>query len=355
MKKTFGDRDGKEYYVSQVNEAIHNVEQLEDVMTRPGDELVEFVKTLSGDLMVLGAGGKIGPSLCMLARRAFKQAGVNKKVIAVGRSPLTELEAPGVQTIQCDLLDPQQVSRLPDVENIIFMAGRKFGSSGAEHLTWAINVLVPHNVAAMFTSSRIVCVSTGCVYPVMDLAGGGATEDTPPAPVGEYAMSCLGRERVFDYYASVTQQKVLHYRLNYALDLRYGVLVDIARKVFAGEPVDVTTGYFNAIWQGDACDRLIRSLAFAANPPAVLNITGPEVVSVRAAAIAFGKAFDKKPIFTGQENGKGYLSDATRANTLFGYPRTPIGKLIDWTAAWVKEGGRLLGKPTHFETQDGRY
>jgi len=305
--------------------------------------------------MVLGAGGKIGPSLCMLARRAFKQAGVNKKVIAVGRSPLTELEAPGVQTIQCDLLDPQQVSRLPDVENIIFMAGRKFGSSGAEHLTWAINVLVPHNVAAMFTSSRIVCVSTGCVYPVMDLAGGGATEDTPPAPVGEYAMSCLGRERVFDYYASVTQQKVLHYRLNYALDLRYGVLVDIARKVFAGEPVDVTTGYFNAIWQGDSNAMTLRSFDHVASPPWIVNLTGEETLSVRDCAAEFGRLFERPATFTGSEGGDALLSDARAGYERLGRPAVTCEQMISWIAQWLRRGGQTLGKPTHFQTRDGKF
>lgn len=334
---------------------IDTVEQLEDIMTTPSAALVEFVKTISGDLMILGAGGKIGPTLCMSAKRAFEAAGLDKQVIAVDVAPLDYLASKGIKTIKCDLLDPADVAKLPEVQDIIFMVGRKFGSTGGEHLTWAINVMVPHNVARRFTKSRIVSVSTGCVYPVADMLEGASTEQMPANPVGEYAMSCLGRERMFDFFSSTQGQRVTHFRLNYSIDLRYGVLVDIAQKVWSGEPVDLTTGYFNAIWQGDTAERMILSLGLASAPATIVNVTGPETVSVRAVATKFGELLGKKPVFTGVENGKGYLSDAMFANSRFGNPRVPMGTMINWVAGWIKSGNELLGKPTHFETQDGNY
>jgi nucleoside-diphosphate-sugar epimerase len=283
-----------------------------------------------------------------------EQARSNAKVWAVDLTEPTG-KIRGVEYLSCDLLDMDAVSRLPRAKHLIFMVGRKFGSSGSEHLTWAINTIIPYHVARTFTGSRVTVFSTGCVYPVMDVTTGGAVESTPPEPVGEYAMSCLGRERMFDYYSRTAGLKVLQFRLNYAVEPRYGVLVDVATKVFRGEPVDVTTGFANVLWQGDVCDQAIRSLALAESPSRVLNATGPETISIRRLAEEFGRRMNKTPMFTGLENGRAYLSNASRANAIFGNPSVPLGRLVDWTAAWVSSGGESLGKSTHFETQDGKY
>lgn len=333
---------------------IATVAHLEEVLSAPSDSLVRMMQRLEGDVMILGAGGKVGPTLAVMAKRAVEAAGVKKKILAVARSPLPALEKRGIETLGCDLLDPDAVARLPRVENLVYMAGRKFGSTGTEHLTWATNVITAYHVARGFTKSRIAAFSTGCVYPVMDLRSGGATEAEPPNPVGEYAMSCLGRERMFDFFAE-KGGRVVHLRLNYAVELRYGVLVDIAMNVFEGRSVDVTTGFANAIWQGDACDQILQSLELAASPAAVLNVTGPETFSIREVATAFGRHFGKTPLFTGQENGLGYLNNATKANTIFGNPSVPLGRIVEWIAHWVQIGGETSGKPTHFETQNGKY
>jgi nucleoside-diphosphate-sugar epimerase len=235
------------------------------------------------------------------------------------------------------------------------MVGRKFGSSGAESMTWAVNVMAAHNVAQCFTRSRITAFSTSCVYPVIDVKTGGATEDTPPDPVGEYAMSCLGRERMFDYFADNKGARVVHARLSYAVEMRYGVLRDVADRVWKGEPVDVTTGFANVIWQGDACSHILRSLELASSPAKILNVTGPETFSIRDVARRFGRLMGKTPVISGEENGLGYLSNACLANRLFGNPTVPLGAVIEWVAHWVKRGGESLGKPTHFEAQDGKY
>jgi nucleoside-diphosphate-sugar epimerase len=335
-------------------EKITSTAQLEDLLSTPSDSLVRMMKRLPGDLMILGAGGKVGPTLAMMAKRAIEAAGVKKKIVAVDVFPLPALAKLGVETITCDMLDLDAVSRLPKVENVVYMVGRKFGSTGAEHLTWAINVVVPYHVARTFTKSRIAAFSTGCVYPVMDLRSGGATEAVPANPVGEYAMSCLGRERMFDIFTE-KGEKVVHVRLNYAVELRYGVLMDIATNVHQGKPVDVTTGYANVIWQGDACNQVLQSLELASSPAAILNVTGPETFSVREVAKTFGRLLGKEPVFTGQENGLGYLNNAMRANSLFGNPSVPLGRILEWIAHWVKIGGESSGKPTHFETQDGKY
>jgi len=336
-------------------DVIDSVQQLDEILSRPSDALVRFMGELAGDVMILGAGGKIGPTMARMAKRAVDAAGVDKNVVAVDVVDLPDLAAAGVETHACDMLDQAAVDALPKVENIIYMVGRKFGSTGSEHLTWAINVIVPYHVARAFTGSRIVAFSTGCVYPVMDLFTGGATEDTPPDPVGEYAQSCLGRERMFDYFAETAGERVVQLRLNYSVELRYGVLVDVAARVFRGEPVDVTTGFANVIWQGDACEQVLRSLALAASPAAVLNVTGPETFSIRQVALQFGKLMNKPVAFTGEENGRGYLSNAAKANSLFGNPSVPLGTIIRWIAHWVAIGGANVGKPTHFETQDGKY
>lgn len=336
-------------------EKIETVEQLNEILSTPTQGLVESVKRLEGDIMILGGGGKVGPTMARKAKRAIEEAGVEKKVVVVDVAPLEDLAAEGFETIQCDLLNLDEVGKLPKTPNVIYMVGRKFGSTGSEHLTWAINVIVPYHVARSFTDSRIVAFSTGCVYPVVHVMTGGSTERDPANPIGEYAQSCLGRERMFDYYSETAGEKVVHFRLNYAIDMRYGVLYDVASKVWADEAVDITTGYANVIWQGDACDQAIRSLEMASSPARILNITGPETFSIRAAALRFGEMMGKEVQFTGEENGMGYLNNATQANQLFGNPTVPLGRLIDWTGYWVMQGGENLGKPTHFETQDGKY
>jgi len=338
-----------------VPDGFASVTQLEQFMSTPSDSLVEYFKGLAGDIMIIGAGGKIGRNMAMMARRAVEKAGVQKKVYAVDVQPLKFPDAKGIAALQCDLLDRRAVDRLPQVENIVFMAGRKFGSSGSEWLTWAINVMVPHNVAEVCKNSRIAVFSTGCVYPVVDVSTGGSVETDATCPIGEYAMSCLGRERIFDYYAAEKGMKVVQIRLNYALELRYGVLVDIARKVYHDEPVDVTTGFMNGIWQGDCCDQVLRSFDCATSPSSSLNITGPELLSVRWIATRFSQLFGKPARIAGLENGKAYLSNASKANSLFGNPSVPIGKVIEWIADWIQRGGEYSGKPTHFETQDGNY
>jgi len=336
-------------------QTIETAPQLDEILSRPSESLISSMKRLAGDVMILGAGGKIGPTMARLAKRASEAAGVSRKVIAVDLAPLPELEREGITTISCDLLDLAAVERLPRAENIVFMAGRKFGSIGNESLTWAINVVVPYHVARTFTGARIASFSTGCVYPVMHLFTGGATEQTPADPVGEYAMSCLGRERIFDHVSETRGEKVVHIRLNYAVELRYGVIHDIASRVWKGEPVDVTTGFANVIWQGDACTYVLRSLELASSPAKILNVTGPETFSVRQVAIEFGRLFNKAVAFTGEENGRAYLNNASHLAGIFGYPQVPLSKVIEWTAHWLRGGGAALDKPTHFEVQDGKY
>ena len=341
--------------MADLPETIRDEAELDALLSRPSPALVEFAGDLAGDLLVLGAGGKVGPTLARMAHRALAEAGARGELLAVGRRPLPDLAAEGIRTLQCDLLDPDAVARLPRTPNVVFMAGRKFGSTGDEPATWAANVLVPYHVARTFTASRVAVFSTGCVYPLMPVASGGATEETPPDPVGEYAMSCLGRERVFDYVSRTVGQRVVHLRLNYAVEPRYGVLVDVAQRVLAGEPVDLSTAHVNVIWQGDACDWALRSLALAASPPAVLNVTGPGVLAIRDLAETFGRLFGKPVQFTGSDSGRAYLSDASRALAQFGPPRVPVERVVRWTADWLRRGGRTLGKPTHFEVQDGRF
>ena len=345
----------KEGKMKTLPDRFETVRQLEEFMSTPSEHLVEYLRGLGGDIMIIGAGGKIGPTMAMMAGRAIEEAGVQKKVYAVDVQPLKSLEGKGIATLQCDLLDRKAVDRLPQVENIVFMAGRKFGSSGSEWLTWAVNVMVPHNVAEVCKNSKIAVFSTGCVYPVVDVSTGGSVETDAPCPIGEYAISCLGRERIFDYYAAEKGTRVVQIRLNYALEMRYGVLVDIAAKVFNDEPVDVTTGFMNGIWQGDCCDQVLRSFDCATSPGSILNVTGPELLSVRWIAKRFGELFGKQARIAGVENGRAYLNNAAKANALFGNPSVPVGKIIEWIADWIQRGGENIGKPTHFETQNGKY
>lgn len=339
----------------QLPDVIQDEQELDELLSRPQAALVDFMRRLDGDIMVLGAGGKIGPTLTRLAARAIEAAGTGRKVITVSRAAMSDIQGAGVETIRCDLSDPAAVDALPKAANVVYMAGRKFGSTGAEHLTWAANVILPYHVARAFTCSRIAVFSTGCVYPLVAVADGGCTEDTPPAPVGEYAMSCLGRERIFDHFAETAGEKVVHIRLNYAVEMRYGVLVDVAQSVHDRQPIDLTTAWVNVIWQGDACNQALLALEHAASPAAILNVTGPETISIREVAEKFGELFGKPPVFTGQDSGRAFLSDSSRATALFGPPAVPVDRVIQWIAKWISSGGRLLGKPTHFETQDGKY
>ncbi|MCZ7644197.1 MAG: NAD(P)-dependent oxidoreductase [Planctomycetota bacterium] len=334
-------------------------EHLEEFMSEPPPDLVEMMKRLDGDLAILGIGGKMGVTLGREAVRAAKAAGVKKRILGVSRfsdeDARRKLEAWGLETLACDLLDREAVARLPACPNVIFMAGRKFGTTGDSSLTWAMNTLVPGHVAEHYRESRIVAFSTGNVYPLMPVKSGGATEGTPTEPVGEYAQSTLGREKIFSHFSLRNGTPVAIIRLNYAIDMRYGVLYEIARKVWSGAPVDLSMGHANVIWQGDANTQALLALEHCASPANLLNVTGPETLSVRFAAEAFGRLFDKPPRLEGQERDTALLNNASKAAKLFGYPRVPLLKMIEWVADWVKSGGRDIGKPSHFETRDGKF
>ena len=325
----------------------------------PGAQDAEFMRQLEGDVLILGAGGKMGPSLARLARRATLAAGRQRRVIAVSlfaaESARAELERSGVETIWCELLDPAQLAALPVCDNVIYMAGRKFGSTGRPDLTWIMNVLLPAAIARQFRSSRIVAFSTGNVYPFVTPASGGSRETDPPDPIGEYAQSCLGRERVFDYFSRENGTKILLSRLNYAIDLRYGVLADIARKVYEGAPVPLHVGYLNTLWQKDANSYALRSLELCESPPKILNVTGPELISVRCAAEFFALRFQREVIFDGVESETALLSNASQCHSLLGPPSVPLEQLMEWIAHWIEIGGASLNKPTHFEVKDGKY
>ncbi len=336
---------------------ISSEAQLEDVLSRPSAADIEFLGGLEGDLLILGVGGKMGPSLARRAQRAISEAGVRKRVIGVARfsNPAVreELDCAGVETIAADLLDSEALAALPDCPNVIFMAARKFGTTGNEYLTWALNTYLPARVAERFRNSRIVAFSTGNVYPLVPLAHGGASESTTTAPVGEYAQSALARERMFEYFSARNGTPVTLLRLNYAVDLRYGVLADIGRRVFERRPVDVSMGAVNVIWQGDANSVCLRAFSLCASPPAVLNVTGPETLSVRAVARRFGERFGIEPVFEGVEAPNALLNDASRCHSIFGYPEIAVGRMIEWVAAWIAAGGESWNKPTHFEVRDG--
>ena len=332
---------------------------LDAYLSAPSDADVECCRRLDGDVLVLGAAGKMGPSLVHRIVRAISAAGVRHRVIAASRfsSPASRqlLDRTGATTIAVDLLDRGSVDALPDSPCVLFLAGRKFGSTGNTALTWATNTIVPAHVANRFARSRIVAFSTGNIYPFVPVSSRGSTENDAPAPRGEYAQSCLGRERVFEYYSRERGTPALLFRLNYAVDLRYGVLVDIARAVKTGRPVDRTISHFNAIWQGDANSYALRSLEGCSSPPRVLNVTGAEILPVTDVAEFFGRRFGKRPEFRGNPSGEALLSDARACHDWLGAPQVSADELMEAVAAWFDRDGRILDKPTHFETADGRF
>ena len=333
--------------------------ELQEFMTAPSQDLVRDVRHLSGDLMILGAGGKVGPTLAIKAKRAFDQAGIGAKVYAVSLfdypGAADSMRKAGIEVIESDISDPGQLAALPNAENIIYMVGKKFGTTGNEAATWNINVILPYLVAQRFPAARIVAFSTGNVYGAAPLSGGGFCEDDIPSPIGEYAQTCLGRERILEYCSRQNNTPMLMFRLNYAIDLRYGVLYDIARSILDGKPIDLSPGVFNCIWQGDACEYAIRSLPLTSTPPAKLNVSSPESYSVRWAATELGSRLGKVPVFAGEEGHSALFSNCQRMVHLLGYPKTDILTMMDMTAAWVLNGGETIAAPTHFEATDGKY
>ena len=338
---------------------MKTVEELEAFLSIPSEALIKDIANIKGDILILGMGGKMGPSLAKLAKRAIDRAGLDKKVMGASRFSnkelVKELTRSGIECIKVDLLDDSALMKLPDAENIIYMAGNKFGTFGNEHFTWAMNAYLPGRVSERYKKSRIVVFSTGNIYPFTAVDGTGAREDCRPSPIGEYAQSCLGRERVFEHFSIKNNTKMLLYRLNYALDLRYGVLLEVAKAVWEQRPLDLSMGYANVIWQGDANEYAIRCLNHCESPAKKLNVTGPEIISVQWLAEVFGKRFKRTPIFENKAQDTALLNDASESHTLFGKPSVSLAQMIDMTVEWVKIGGEELSKPTHFQERKGTY
>jgi len=346
--------------MSALPRRFDDVEALEAFMSDPSPALVADLAKVDGDIMVLGVGGKMGPTLARMAHRAAP----GRRVIGVARfsdpTLVASLERHGVECIACDLLDRSALGHLPNVgdgvRNLVFMAGHKFGAADNASLTWMMNVGVPMRVAETFREMRIVAFSTACVYPFVPVGGPGADERTPATPPpGDYANSCVGRERMFEYGSHRYGTPGRLVRLSYAIDTRYGVLFDVASAVFGGTPLDITMGHADVIWQGDANEQSLRLLAHCTTPTTPINITGPEHTSIRWLAGEFGRRFGRKPVLKGEEAPTAWLEDTTESQRLFGKPRVPIDAMIDWVADWIERGQPGLGKPTHFSTRDGKY
>lgn len=345
--------------VSALPEQIQTEDELDELLTRPQAKLAAAITQLRDPLLVLGASGKMGPSLCVLARRAAEMAGHKLSIVAASRfsneRARAALESQGIQTVACDFLDRSSLEPLPESANIIYLVGMKFGTQDNPALTWAVNTLIPSHVAERFPESRIVALSTGNVYPFVPPDTLGATETLPTSPVGEYANAALARERIFEHYSRIQGTMIVRLRLNYAVELRYGVLSDIAQRVWNRQPVELANGYLNCIWQGDANDMILRSVPLAASPASLFNLTAPAVLSVRDLAAQFGALMDRPPLFDGKETDTALLSNPQRLCTALGAPSMPLAKMIQWTSDWVMGGGRSFGKPTHFEVKTGQY
>jgi nucleoside-diphosphate-sugar epimerase len=328
---------------------------LEDILSEPTEATTKALADLSGDIVVLGAGGKMGPTLAMM----LKKASGGRDIYAVSRfsdkAVRARIEQAGIVTIEADLLDESLYRKLPDVENVFYLAGMKFGSAGNQPLTWVLNSFVPALVARHYKDARIVVFSTGNVYPLVDITGGGASEETVPEPIGEYAQSCLGRERMFQYFSQLYNTPVTLVRLNYANEPRYGIIVDLAAKILNDEPIDLTMGAVNLIWQRDANDYIIRAIALAKSPPAVLNVTGPETIPIRRLTEQIGDALDRKPKFVSREAQSALLSDASYCLSTFGYPHTTLEQMVSMIVKWVASGRKTLNKPTKYDIRDGKF
>jgi nucleoside-diphosphate-sugar epimerase len=339
--------------MSDISELDEN--GLEDILSEPTEATKEIVAGLSGDIVVLGAGGKMGPTLAMM----LKKASSGKRIYAVSRfsdKPARKrIERAQIETIGADLLDESHYRKLPDVENVFYLAGMKFGSIGNQPLTWAMNCYMPAIVARHYKDSRIVAYSTGNVYPLVETTSGGATEQTTPEPIGEYAQSCLGRERMFEYFSQLYNTPVTLIRLNYANEPRYGIIVDLTFKILNNEPIDLTMGAVNLIWQRDANDYIIRSITLAKSPPAVLNVTGPETVPIRRLAEQIGDTLGKKPKFVSQEAPSALLSNASYCHNTFGLPQTTLEQMVSMITKWVVTGKKTLNKPTKYEIRNGKF
>jgi hypothetical protein len=338
---------------------MKNLIQLEKELLLPSQALIEDMSKIQGDIILLGIGGKMGPSMGKLAVDAAKAAGVQKRIIGVSRfsdpNSKAQLEAAGIETISCDLLNDIDLQALPEVKNVIYLAGNKFGTTGNESFTWAMNGYLPGRVAEKFKDSRIVALSSGNVLPFVPVNSGGASEETAPDPLGEYAQSCLGRERIFEYFSKKNHTPTLIYRLNYAVDFRYGVIMEIAKSVRDGKPIDLRTENMNVIWQGDANEIAIRSLLHCETPAKILNVTGPEILSSRWIAKQFETFFGKEAQFVHESSGTALLNNASECHRIFGYPKVTIREIIAITATWLSQGGEEFGKPTHFQERGGKF
>jgi nucleoside-diphosphate-sugar epimerase len=338
---------------------MNDLEKRYQQYLQPSKALIADIATLKGDIIILGAGGKMGPALALVAKQAVDQAVLKKRIIGVSRFSEPGLQARlqqnGVETIAADLLDEDQLKALPEVPNVLYLAGTKFGTTGNESFTWAMNTYLPGRVAEKFKNSRIVVFSTGNVYPFVPVVSGGATESLPPEPIGEYGQSCLGRERIFQYFAAKNNTPILIYRLNYANDVSYGVLLEIAKSVKESKPIDLAMGTVTVIWQGDANEIALRALHHCATPAKILNVTGPEIVSVRWLAEEFGKILGSAPEFINEEQSTSLLSNAAESFRLFGYPKVTLKQMMEAILEWYNEGGEILNKPTHFSERKGKF